>query len=107
MSESYPENLEEVRTARAGRLRHPILRFIIAFLIPTAFFLFSMVIFFIVFIFIDNFFAGEVPDWFFFLLLVILFFSVSLTIFELYYSVFPGKRFSLISQMRNLVLFQI
>ena len=92
MSDSYPENLEEVRTARAGRLRHPILRFIWAFLMPTVFFLTSTVIFFIVYIFLDYLFAEEVPEWFFFLFLVILFFTASLTIFELYYSLFPWKR---------------
>ena len=70
MSSSYPENLKEVRTARAGRLKHPILRFVRAFFIPTRFFLISFVIFFIGFILLDDLFAKKVLDWFFFLFLI-------------------------------------
>ena len=91
MSSSYPENLKEVKTARAGRLRHPILRFVRAFFIPTGFFLISFVIFFIGFILLDYLFAEKVLDWFFFLFLIIMFLTVLLTIRELYYSVFPWK----------------
>ena len=92
MSSSYPENLKEVRTARAGRLKHPILRFVGAFLMPTVFFLTSTVIFFIVYIIWDYLLAGKVSDWFVLLFVVIMFSTVLFTIRELYYSVFPWKR---------------